>query len=212
MDDLTWLAGTIELTLLAPDTTADRVRRGVVTVQERKLHGLVVSPSHLPLVREGVRAAAAVGFPTGRHHTLVKAAEARLAVEGGAQEIWLCPDPVIDDMNTLLAEIVAVREAVPAPVSLAVVVEAAARVDPTPVRRAARVAGADRLVTATGWHPAGMGGAGVVAGCAGELPVTAVGAAPSLAEAVDLLEAGADRLALAEIGQVLGGVVGEDPA
>ncbi|AGF71401.1 deoxyribose-phosphate aldolase [Corynebacterium halotolerans] len=206
MDDLTWLAGTVDLTLLTPDATADRVRGGVATVREQGLHGLVVAPSHLPLIPADVTAVAVVGFPTGRHHTLVKAAEARLAVETGATEIWLTVDAAVEDPNALLAEIVAVREAVPPPVNLGVIVEAPARADVTPVCRAAQLAGAERLVTATGWHPAGTTGtdmAVTVGSCAGFLPVTAVGAAPSLAEAVDWLDSGADRLALAGVGALL---------
>lgn len=195
-EDLAWLAGRVELTLLAPGVRAGDVRRGVDTVRALGLRGLVLAPSHLGLVGEGVRAAAVVGFPTGRHHTLVKAAEARLAVAGGAEEVWLVPDPAEQDGNVLLAEIVAVREAVPSPVVLGVVVEAAARRDIATVRRMARVAGADRLVTATGWHPAGVTDTAVVGECAGDLPVTALGTGLTLDEAVSWLGAGADRLAV----------------
>ncbi len=203
MDDLTWLAGTVDLTLLAPEVTSGQVRRAVELVREQGLHGLVVAPSHLSLVPEEMPVAAVVGFPTGRHHTLVKAAEARLAVELGSGEIWLCPDPVVDDSNALLAEFVAVREAVPHPIILGVIVEAAARADVTPVRQAAALAGVDRLITATGWHPAGMGGAEEIAACAGDLPVTAFGGALTLAQAVELLEVGADRLALTDVHPLL---------
>lgn len=195
-DDLTWLAGRVDLTLLAPGVRAEDVRRGVDTVRELGLRGLVLAPSPINPRWEGVHAAVVVGFPTGRHHTLIKAAEARLAVACGAEEVWLVPDPVEEDGNVLLAEIVAVREAVPSPVVLGVVVEAAARRDIGTVRRMARVAGADRLITATGWHPEGVTDTAVVGECAGDLPVTALGTGLALDDAVSWLGAGADRLAV----------------
>lgn len=59
------------------------------------------------------------GYPTGRHHSLVKAAEARLAVQMGAAEVWVCVDESLADVNSYLADLITVREACPAPVRLA---------------------------------------------------------------------------------------------
>lgn len=65
------------------------------------------------------------GYPTGRHHSLVKAAEARLAVQMGAAEVWVCVDETVDDVNSYLADLITVREACPAPVRLALFLTAA---------------------------------------------------------------------------------------
>ncbi|AIT60205.1 hypothetical protein [Corynebacterium doosanense] len=130
MDDLTWLNSRTVFAALASDASAADVRaqlaRAVAAGHER----CVVFPTHLGLVPEGMTGIAVVGFPTGRHHSLVKAAEARLAVQFGAEEVWLAVDETIADENSLLADVVAVRQSVPPPVRLAVIAatEAGARV------------------------------------------------------------------------------------
>lgn len=140
MDDLTWLNSRTVYSALASDAGADAVREGLAEAQASGHETAVVFPTHLGLVPEGIERISVVGFPTGRHHSLIKAAEARLAVEFGAQEVWLAVDEATGDENALLADIVAVRQAVPAPVRLAVITttEAAARV--------AYAAGADGAV------------------------------------------------------------------
>lgn len=67
----------------------------------------------------GSNVAVLVGYPSGKHNPLVKAAEARLAVAQGAQLIIAIPDPALDD-NAHMAELITLREAVPHPTSLAV--------------------------------------------------------------------------------------------
>jgi len=178
------------LLLVDVPVTPTQARHRALAARDAGLAGVVVSPSHLAAVGEpaGLTVASVVGYPSGRHHSLVKAAEARLAVQQGAGEIWLTPDATVDDPNTLLAEFVAVREAVPAPVHLAVLVvdgphgEAAAE--------AARLAGADRVVS----------GASIRT----DLPRTAVGA-DDLAGVIAALEAGADRVGVSELSALLDG-------
>ncbi|MDK8845433.1 hypothetical protein QP888_02680 [Corynebacterium sp. MSK297] len=65
---------------------------------------------------------AAVGFPTGRHHILVKASEARLAISQGAHRIWACVDTSTADANAALSDMISLREAVPYPAHLGIVV------------------------------------------------------------------------------------------
>lgn len=108
MDDVTWLAGRIDLDLLDAIPT----RQAAARAQELGVRGVVVAPTYLHVIPDGLVKVTAVGYPTGRHHALVKAAEARLAVEYGAQEIWLTLDPA-SDANTQLAEVAAVRQSVP---------------------------------------------------------------------------------------------------
>lgn len=63
------------------------------------------------------------GYPDGRHHALVKAAEARLAFQMGAVEIALMPNPDSPTDDAVLAEAVAVREALPHPARLLLFVD-----------------------------------------------------------------------------------------
>lgn len=65
---------------------------------------------------------AAVGFPTGRHHILVKASEARLAISQGAHRVWACVDTSITDTNAALSDMISLREAAPYPAHLGIVV------------------------------------------------------------------------------------------
>ncbi len=65
---------------------------------------------------------ALAGYPTGRHHPLIIASEARLALEFGAPEVWVSVDlfhfadsDVSAQENSLLSTLVTVREAVPEP-------------------------------------------------------------------------------------------------
>ncbi|MFC6147242.1 hypothetical protein [Corynebacterium nasicanis] len=160
------------------------VRDGVDRARSAGLRGVVLAPSTLPSAGDtaGLTVAAVVGWPTGRHHTLVKAAEARLAVAQGATEIWLATDPHVTDPNALLAEIVAVREAVPPPVTLAVY----RHPDASPaLAEMAALAGAERMVGAS---------------ISGDLPHTL--RADSLDEVIAALEQGADRVAVSDAAAV----------
>ncbi|QGU03641.1 2-deoxyribose-5-phosphate aldolase [Corynebacterium comes] len=198
--DLAWLKGHAFLMCVGPGTTPGDVPAAVAGARDAGLGGIVLSPSHLELAGDtgGLTVAVVVGFPTGRHHSLVKAAEARLAVQQGAAEVWLTPDPGVAEMNTLLAEFVAVREAVPHPVTLAVILETPARTpaDVAAVAEAARLAGVDRLVTATGWLGEAPG-----ASASMPLPLTVTGVR-DLDGVIAALDSGADRVGVSSVSAV----------
>ncbi len=80
----------------------------------------VVAPTYIAhAVNAGYeRVIAVAGYPTGRHHTLVKAAEARLAIQTGAAEVWVCVDGKLTDPNSVLSDLVAIRDACPPPARL----------------------------------------------------------------------------------------------
>ena len=183
---MAWLSGHAFLMLLGADVSPSDIPAGVAAAREAGLAGVVLYPSHLGVAGDTgeLTVAAVVGYPSGRHHTLVKAAEARLAVAQGATEVWLTPDPGIDDPNALLAEFVAVREAVPSPVTLAVFPGSGHQAGAA-VARAAALAGVDRLVTE---DPVGT------------LPWTAP--ADTLDAVITALEQGADRVAVSSAAAV----------
>ncbi|MDK4282144.1 hypothetical protein ACPV6E_08350 [Corynebacterium propinquum] len=74
---------------------------------------------------------AAVGFPTGRHHILVKASESRLAISQGAHRVWACVDTSTTDANAALSDMISLREAVPYPADLGIVVPDYAGLQPS---------------------------------------------------------------------------------
>jgi deoxyribose-phosphate aldolase len=204
----------VDHTLLRPETTAAQVRELVAEARALGAAAVCVSPSMLPVAADGLVVAAVVGFPSGKHHSLVKGTEARLAVEQGAREI----DMVIDvgaacagDYNAVLADIVTVREATSGRAALKVIIESAALTDDAIVAccRAAERAGADYVKTSTGFHPAGGAGEHAVRlmaqTVAGRLGVKASGGIATAEQAAALIEAGATRLGLSRTATVLAG-------
>lgn len=216
------LLSNLNLTFLSPETSAADVAAGVRIAAERGLGGVVVAPSLLNSAREaqsqGLVLGSVAGFPSGKHHTLIKASEARLAVQYGAIEVGVVLDPVIarTDQNAVLAELIAVREAVPHPARLAVILE------PTMLDDAAlhalagtiRLAGADRIIVGTGFHALGGADPAVVEVLAQELVEYAIKhpgqRIPGLSAMTDvptpemvaaLVAAGADRVLVTNLAE-----------
>ncbi|MEN4479458.1 deoxyribose-phosphate aldolase [Mycolicibacterium cosmeticum] len=199
------VAAVIDHTLLKPEATPADVAALIAEAAELGTYSVCVSPSMLPIsVPDGLKVAAVCGFPSGKHTSAIKAAEAAGAVADGADEI----DMVIDvgaakagAFDAVQADIAAVRAAAPAPTVLKVIIESAALTDDeiVGVCRAAVAAGADFVKTSTGFHPAG--GASVHAvelmsrtvRDAG-LQVKASGGVRTLAQARAMIAAGATRL------------------
>ncbi|MFE9326136.1 deoxyribose-phosphate aldolase [Nocardia sp. NPDC052278] len=208
------VAAMIDHTLLAPEATAAEVNALVTEAGELGVYAICVSPSMLPIRASGVVVAAVAGFPSGKHHSLVKGAEARLAVEQGAAEV----DMVIDvgaaragDYGAVLSDIVTVREAMGDRAVLKVIIESAVLSDAAIVEvcRAAQRAGADFVKTSTGFHPSGGASVHAVQLMAetvgGRLGVKASGGIRTSEAAAELIAAGATRLGLSKSRAVLEG-------
>lgn len=229
------VAAILDATLLKPEASRDDVATLIREASDLGCGAVCVSPSMLPvgsLVDDAtLRIATVAGFPSGKHASLVKATEARYAAQCGADEI----DVVIDvaaalakDQNALLGELITVREAVPHPLVLKVILESAV-LDEEQLRTAVRAsvqAGADYVKTSTGFHPAG--GASVEAVsimsdelrklgklapfgmgeeeriAAGLVGIKASGGIRDWEAAVAMIEAGATRLGVSAAAQVLG--------
>lgn len=223
--DAVGLARYVDHTLLKPEATREDVEALVAEGVRLGVYSVCVSPSFLPLeIPVGIDGApdllvaTVCGFPSGKHHSDVKAAEAARAVRDGADEV----DMVIDvgaaragRFEDVAQDIEAVRAAVPAPTVLKVIIESAALTDDQIVRvcQAAEAAGADFVKTSTGFHPAG--GATVHAvdlmarTVGGRLGVKASGGVRTAADALAMVEAGATRLGLSGTAAVLAGVAAD---
>ncbi|MFI1238388.1 deoxyribose-phosphate aldolase [Nocardia salmonicida] len=208
------VADMIDHTLLAPEATPAEVDALIADARKLGVYAICLSPSMLPVRAPGLVVATVAGFPSGKHHSLVKGAEARLAVDQGAAEV----DMVIDvgaalagDFNAVLADIITVREATRERAVLKVIIEAAALTDEAIVGvcRAAEQAGADFVKTSTGFHPAGGASAHAVRLMAqtvgGRLGVKASGGIRTAEDAAAMIEAGATRLGLSKSAAVLDG-------
>lgn len=139
-----WLHQFLAWDFRAPHVGLAEVRNGVAAAVAAGVGAVVVSPNHVAIAAKTLdryvrqhggdhydddadessvlTIITAVGFPTGRHHILVKASEARLAVSQGAHRVWACVDTSNPDANALLSDMISLREAVPAPAQLGVVV------------------------------------------------------------------------------------------
>ncbi|RDI52057.1 deoxyribose-phosphate aldolase [Nocardia mexicana] len=202
----------IDHTLLAPEATAADVTATVEEARGLGVYAVCLSPAMLPVRAPGLVVATVTGFPSGKHHSLVKGTEARLAVEQGAAEVDMVIDigaALVGDYNAVLSDIVTVREAVGDQAVLKVIIEAAALPDGAIVEvcRAAERAGADFVKTSTGFHPAGGASVHAVRLMAdtvgGRLGIKASGGIRTAAAAAELIEAGATRLGLSRSREVL---------
>lgn len=213
--DAAELAKFVDHTLLKPEATAQDVAALVDEGVRLGVYSVCVSPSFLPLDARGLKVATVCGFPSGKHRSDVKAAEAARCVADGADEV----DMVIDvgaakarEFAAVQADIAAVRAAAPAPTVLKVIIESAALTDHEIVEvcRAAEAAGADFVKTSTGFHP--TGGATVhaveimAATVGGRLGIKASGGIRNTADALAMIQAGATRLGLSGTAAVLAGL------
>lgn len=210
------LAAMVDHTFLQSTGTRAEAEQAAAEAARLGAYSVCVSPSMLPLplAVTGTRITAVCGFPSGKHHSSVKAAEAREAVRNGADEI----DMVIDvgavragDYDAVERDISAVRAAVPAPTVLKVILETAALTDEQIVRccTAAESGGADFVKTSTGYHPDGGATTHAVElmarTVAPRLGVKASGGIRDWAAAQAMIAAGATRLGLSGTADVLGG-------
>lgn len=212
------LARTIDHTLLKPEATRRDVEALVAEAVELGVYSVCVAPTMLPVNRPaGLKLAVVCGFPSGAHPSEVKATEARIIAEHGADEI----DMVINlsaaiegDFARVERDIRAVREAAPG-VVLKVILETAALSDEAIVAccQAAERAGADFVKTSTGFHPAGGATVHAVelmrATVGDRLGVKASGGIRSREDAERMIAAGASRLGVSAAAAILAGMMSE---
>lgn len=207
------VAAMIDHTLLKPEATAEQVRALIEEAAALGTYSVCVSPSQLPVrTSGGVKVATVCGFPSGAHHSSVKAAEAADSVARGADEVDMVINlgqAVTNDFDAVEADIRAVRESCPAPVVLKVIIESAALTDEQIVGccRAAEAAGADFVKTSTGFHPTGGASVHAVSLMAetvgGRLGVKASGGIRTAQDALAMIDAGATRLGLSASAAIL---------
>lgn len=209
------LAKYLDSTLLKPEATPADVAALVQDAAASGCYAVCVSPNMLPKqLPAGLKLAAVCGFPSGKHTSAVKAAEARELAAAGVDEI----DMVIDvaaaasgDYAAVQADVAAVRAAAPAPVVLKVIIESAALSDEAIVGacRAAAAAGADFVKTSTGFHPSGGASEHAVRLMAqtvgSALGVKASGGIRDRETALAMIAAGATRLGVSAAAAILSG-------
>jgi len=216
------LAKFIDHTLLAPEATRHEVLKVCRDAIAWQVAAVCISPSWLPLpadmTSDDVRVCTVVGFPSGAHTSVMKAAEAAEAVRDGAGEI----DMVVNlgvvragDWKAVEADVRAVRTAIDTVASgrvLKVICESAALSDDElrNTCRAAVAGGADYVKTSTGFHKAGGAterAVTIMRETVGDgIGVKASGGIRTTAAALAMIAAGATRIGASATREILAGM------
>ncbi|MEY4492829.1 MAG: hypothetical protein RL355_178 [Actinomycetota bacterium] len=212
------LAKLVDHTLLKPEATAADVIALCQEASELGTFSVCVSPTFVETARanvtKGVAVATVCGFPSGKHESEIKVAEAALSIAQGVDEVDMVIDvgrAIMGDWDYVQSDIAAVRKATKGKL-LKVILETAALTDEQikSACMAAEFAGADFVKTSTGFHPAG--GAEIRAikimqdTVGGRLGIKASGGIRTAEFALELVAAGATRLGLSGTRAVLDGV------
>ncbi|CAB1262724.1 deoxyribose-phosphate aldolase [Clostridiaceae bacterium BL-3] len=201
------IAKIIDHTALKPDTTKKQI---IQLIKEAKQYGFAsvcVNPKWVKLAGEelkgsGIKVCTVIGFPLGANTTEAKVFEAVDAIKNGASEL----DMVIDigelkDKNDAYVEkdIRSVVEAAEGKALVKVIIETCLLNDEEKVRacRIAEKSGADFVKTSTGFSNAGavVKDVKLMRSTVGDdMGVKAAGGIHTREEAVDMVEAGANRI------------------
>ena len=201
------LARIIDHSVLKPEATEVDIRAGAELVRSLQIGFFCVQPSWVKraatlLVGAKARIVTVIGFPHGCDRFEAKARAAALAVEDGTAEIDMVMNfgalksGLIDEVT---ADVRAVIRAVGA-VPVKVILETAALTENEKLLacRIARDAGAAFVKTSTGFHPSGgasVDDVSLLRSAVGPtVGVKASGGIRSLADALAMLDAGANRI------------------
>ncbi len=199
----------IEHTLLRADATQGDLIKLCHEALEFDFYSVCVAPCNVPFVRELIdqdggmaRVTTVSGFPLGTSESQVKANEARLAVEQGAQEVDMVMRvgaALEGRWDVVESDIVAVRVSIPDAV-LKVIIETCYLDRAQKLRAVEAVvnAGADFVKTSTGFGPSGATVEDVAfikeaAGGKG-IKIKAAGGIRTYEDALGMIEAGADLI------------------
>lgn len=140
---------------------------------------ICVLPNRVEIAKGDI--ATFAGFPTGQHHVLVKAAEARLAVEQGARLVIVVPASLIE--HELLTEVVTLRQAVAHPATLAVALDTRTLDDATTLAAAEVIRNGGADAVCSGIYESRPTAHTVLGGI---LPLIAIGPTPDHAVGADI--------------------------
>ena len=209
------LAKTIDHAMLRPNLTRDDIKKGCELALRYKVAAVCVNPYYVDLCVDilkgsGVKVSAVVAFPFGQSIPEVKAAEAKYAIEKGAEEL----DMVINvaalkngDHRYVVDDIRKVVE-VSRGALVKVILENCYLTDDEKIKacRLAEEAGAHYVKTSTGF---GSDGAKVedvklmYKTVGPRLGIKAAGGIRSLNKAIDMLKAGATRLGVSATEKIM---------
>lgn len=210
VNDIKELASVIDHTLLKPEATGEQIRRLCEEAKQYGFHTVFTNPRWTPIVADllhgtQVAVGGAVSFPFGADFTKIKVSQAKELIMAGADEIDMVADiaTIIEGDERYLARqleaVLKVCNSMRPKVLLKVIIESAAltREQKIFVCQIADKVGVDFVKTSTGMHRAG--GATVedvklMKEYAPHCRVKASGGIRTAKQALEMLEAGADRI------------------
>ncbi len=200
------IASYIDNTLLKQDATPEQIRKICAESIEFGCASVCCNPSYVPLVSEclkgsSVKVCTVIGFPLGMNDSKVKAFEATLAAEQGADEL----DMVINVGRLKAGELDYVKNDIKAVVDAScgklvkVIIECCLLTDEEKATACllAKEAGADFVKTSTGFSTGGATAADVALmrkTVGPDMGVKAAGGVRDYDSAMAMLEAGATRI------------------
>lgn len=206
----TKLAGCIDHTLLSATATKEQIKQLCEEAKDLGFASVTVNPRWVALAKEQlggsqVAVDAVVSLPLGADSTKIKVAAAKDAIFAGADEIDMVADlaAIIEcDSRYLLnqlGEVLKICRSMRPAVLLKVIIESAALTNEQKVFacETCERSGVDFIKTSTGFHPAG--GATIediklMKEAAPNCKIKASGGIKTLKQAIEMLEAGADRI------------------
>lgn len=193
-------------TLLKQDATEEGIRKLCAEAKEYDFASVCVNPDFVPLAAEllkgsDVKVCTVIGFPLGANRPALKAIEAKMAVEEGADEVDMVQNVSLvkeGKYDEVEKEIRLVKDAC-GKALLKVILETCLLTDEEIEKSslAAKKAGADFVKTSTGFSKGGATAhaVSIMRKAVGpELGVKASGGIHSLEETLAMVEAGANRI------------------
>ncbi|MHC4641599.1 MAG: deoxyribose-phosphate aldolase [Planctomycetota bacterium] len=213
------LAGCIDHTLLSATTTSEQIKQLCEEAKTYGFHAVSVNPRWVALsadLLQGSKVAVGgvVSLPLGADSTKIKVAQTREAIFAGADEIDMVADlaAIIEGdskyLSNQLNAMLKVCRSMRPPVLLKVIIESASlsREQIIVACQIADECGVDFVKTSTGMNPAG--GATVediklMKESAPHCKIKAAGGIRTAKQAIEMLEAGADRIGTSSSVQII---------
>ncbi len=204
------LAGCIEHTLLSATATQEQINQLCIEASTYGFHSVCINGRWISLAAEilvgsNVAVGSVVSLPLGADSTKIKAAQAKDAIFAGADEIDMVADlaAIIEGdtkyLSNQLQEVLKVCRSMRPAVILKVIIESAALNTDQKIFacRVAQDVGVDFIKSSTGLHPAG--GATIediklIKESAPNCKIKAAGGIRTAKQALEMLEAGAERI------------------
>lgn len=211
------LAPLIDHTLLKPDARRADIERYCSEARACGFASVCVNPWFVPevarhLAGSSVLTCSVIGFPLGATLAQAKQAEARAALQAGAEEIdmVLCISALMDGEYAAVHDDIAAIKALCGDVTLKVIIETCLLEEADRIRACeiSRDAGADFVKTSTGFSHAGatVSDVALMRRTVGDaLGVKASGGIRSAADALAMVQAGASRIGASSSIALIGG-------